>query len=119
MCACARAGSRLRASLTSCHQTHTIICIIPMVSKRVEQKGDLSRAVSKRRGVLLFSGGLDSTLSAITLLNQGTDLIALTIDYPSRPRREAYAARQLAQRLPFSNFIQVNLDTGGPLMKCG
>jgi len=90
-----------------------------MVSKRVEQKGDLSRAVSKRRGVLLFSGGLDSTLSAITLLNQGTDLIALTIDYPSRPRREDYAARQLAQRLPFSNFIQVNLDTGGPLMKCG
>ncbi|MBI4569743.1 MAG: 7-cyano-7-deazaguanine synthase [Planctomycetes bacterium] len=51
--------------------------------------------------VLLYSGGLDSTLAALLLARQGWRLHALSILYDGRPSREIAAARALAGSLPF------------------
>lgn len=70
-----------------------------------------------RRGILLFSGGIDSTLAALILHAQGVELIALTINYPGRPQGEISATRALEKELPFLMSVDVNLDMGGPLAK--
>lgn len=70
-----------------------------------------------RRGILLFSGGIDSTLAALILHAQGIELIALTINYPGRPQGEMTATRALRKELPFLMSLDVSLDTGGPLAK--
>lgn len=71
----------------------------------------------RRRGILLFSGGIDSTLAALILLAQGVELIALTINYPGRPQGEILATEALEKELPFRMSVDVSLDTGGPLAK--
>lgn len=75
------------------------------------------RSKTRRRGVLLFSGGIDSALSAIVLGAQNVELIALTITYPRRPIREIRAARNVQRKLPFLAKYEVKLETGGPLVK--
>lgn len=70
-----------------------------------------------RRGILLFSGGIDSTLAALILHAQGVELIALTINYPGRPQGEISATKALEKELPFLMSVEVSLDTGGPLAK--
>jgi len=71
----------------------------------------------RRRGILLFSGGIDSTLAALILHAQGVELIALTINYPGRPQGEISATKALEKELPFLMSVNVSLDTGGPLAK--
>src|ERR1043166_7703226 len=71
----------------------------------------------RRRGILLFSAGIDSTLAALILHKQGFELIALTIDYRDRPKGEIRATRALERELPFLTCVEVSLDTGGPLAK--
>ena len=68
---------------------------------------------SRRRGILLFSGGFDSTLSAIVLASNNVELIGLTIDYPGRPKGEREAGKTLSEVLPFSQFLEVSI--GGEL----
>jgi len=70
-----------------------------------------------RRGLLLFSGGIDSTLSAIILLDRGVELISLSVDYPGRPKGEIRATNAIRERLPFVQSVDVRLDTGGLLTK--
>ena len=65
---------------------------------------------TKRRGILLFSGGCDSTLSALILANSFVDLIGLTINYPGRPEGEKRAVKTLSQNLPFCDFLEVSID---------
>lgn len=72
---------------------------------------------TRRRGILLFSGGIDSTLSALILNAQGVELIALTINYPGRPEGEIHATKAIQKELPFLMSVEVRLDTGGPLIK--
>ncbi len=72
---------------------------------------------TRRRGVLLFSGGIDSTLAALILHAQGVELIALTINYPGRPQGEIRATRAIEKELSFLISVDVSLDTGGPLAK--
>jgi 7-cyano-7-deazaguanine synthase len=72
---------------------------------------------TRRRGILLFSGGIDSTLSALILHAQGVELIALTINYPGRPEGEIRATEAIEKELPFLMSVDVKLDTGGPLTK--
>ena len=62
------------------------------------------------RVCLLFSGGLDSTMSALVLDSEGFDIIALTIDYPGRPVREKEIAFQIASQLPISSIISVSIE---------
>jgi 7-cyano-7-deazaguanine synthase len=71
----------------------------------------------RRRGILLFSGGIDSTLAALILQSQGVELIALTINYPNRPQGEIRATKALEKELPFVMSLDVSLDTGGSLAK--
>lgn len=52
-----------------------------------------------RLGVLLLSGGLDSTTVAAYGLSQGVRLHALTVDYGQAHRREIDAARSVASTL--------------------
>lgn len=65
---------------------------------------------TKRRGILLYSGGLDSTLSALVLEDSSVDLIGLTINYPGRPEGEKRAAKTLSKNLPFSEVLEVSID---------
>jgi 7-cyano-7-deazaguanine synthase len=70
-----------------------------------------------KRGVLLFSGGIDSTLSAIVLLAQNIELISLSVDYPGRPMGEKRAIKALEKELAFSKSITMSIDTGSSLRK--
>lgn len=49
--------------------------------------------------VAVFSGGLDSTVLVQHLLAQGDEVLALSIDYGQRHRRELQHAREIAARL--------------------
>lgn len=60
--------------------------------------------------VLLFSGGVDSTLCALHLADEGREVHALSIRHDRRPRAEAAAARRVARALPFATWHQVALD---------
>ena len=66
----------------------------------------------RRRGLLLFSGGIDSTLSAL-LLKETTELVALTVAYPGRPEGERIAASELIRELRFDEHVEIAL--GMPL----
>lgn len=50
-------------------------------------------------GVVLLSGGLDSTVVAAHALREGCEVRALTVLYGQRHAREAVAARAVAERL--------------------
>ena len=63
----------------------------------------------RRRGLLLFSGGIDSTLSAL-LLKETTELVALTVTYPGRPEGEKLAASQLIGELRLDEHVDIALD---------
>ena len=63
-----------------------------------------------KKGLLLFSGGIDSTLSAL-LLRETTELVALSISYPGRPEGERKAVDKLSKVLDFSDFLEINIDT--------
>ena len=63
----------------------------------------------RRRGLLLFSGGIDSTLSAL-LLKETTELVALTVTYPGRPEGEKLAASQLIGELRLDEHVEIALD---------
>lgn len=70
-----------------------------------------------KRGVLLFSGGIDSTLSALILREVGYEVMALSVNYRGRPAGEIQAAEVLRQKLLFSEVCDVRLDTGDILRK--
>ena len=70
-------------------------------------KQDLNKM---RRGILLFSGGFDSTVAALILAGDQIDLIGLTIDYPGRPEGEKAAVKSLSTVLPFSTLLKVSIE---------
>ena len=60
--------------------------------------------------IVLFSGGLDSMVSAAIAKERGHSLYALTIDYGQRHRRELEAAKAIAARLGAERHIELGLD---------
>ena len=60
-------------------------------------------------GILLFSGGLDSTAVGYALRQLSKEVIALSINYPGRPRREFMLARQVSKELGFLDLVEVDL----------
>ena len=68
------------------------------------------------RGVILFSGGADSTLLARALGRRGRDLIALSIDYPGRPDVERDRAEGLSRRLGMEP-VRLGLDFAWPAIQ--
>ncbi len=65
---------------------------------------------SKRRGVVLLSGGLDSAVVLALARSEGYAMYALTIDYGQRHRQELTAARRIADTLHAAKHIVVSLD---------
>lgn len=63
-----------------------------------------------RKAVVLLSGGLDSMVTAGLAREQGFELLALTIDYNQRHRREIDAARDIAGRLGVARHVILPLD---------
>ncbi len=59
----------------------------------------------KKLGLVLLSGGLDSTTVASLALMQGYELQAVTLDYGQSHRRELDAARQVAQHLGIQHRV--------------
>lgn len=65
---------------------------------------------SRKAAAVLLSGGLDSMVTAALAQERGFDLLALTIDYNQRHRREIEAARQIAERLGARRHVVLPLD---------
>lgn len=60
-----------------------------------------------KRGVLLFSGGVDSTLALHWSLKQLREVHVLEVDFPDRPRGEINAATKVLKRLRPSSRTRV------------
>ncbi|MBS1239413.1 MAG: queC [Proteobacteria bacterium] len=60
--------------------------------------------------IVLLSGGLDSMVSAGLALERGFSLLALTIDYNQRHRREIEAASRIARQLEVRRHVVLPLD---------
>ena len=63
--------------------------------------------------VLLLSGGLDSATCLAMASNAGAKVLALTIDYNQRHRRELEAADALASHYKVARHIRLPLDLRG------
>lgn len=64
----------------------------------------------KEKGVVLLSGGLDSTTVAAMAAARGRELFALTIDYNQRHRLELAAAERVAAFFNVSRHIILPID---------
>ncbi len=62
------------------------------------------------RAVVLLSGGMDSATALAVAAADGCDVIALTIDYGQRHRREVEAARKVARHYRVKDHRVVSLD---------
>lgn len=59
--------------------------------------------------VLLFSGGLDSTLCALQIAAEGAAVHGLSVVHENRPAQEVRAAHAIARVLPFATFHEIDL----------
>ena len=57
------------------------------------------------KAVVLFSGGLDSTVLVYDLLNEGADLKLLSIDYGQRHEKELKSSSEIAEYLELEHEI--------------
>jgi 7-cyano-7-deazaguanine synthase in queuosine biosynthesis len=65
----------------------------------------LDPGARRRFGVVLLSGGLDSTTVAAVARGQGYELLAVTVNYGQAHRREVLAAEAVAQELGIAQRI--------------
>lgn len=63
----------------------------------------------KRKAVVLFSGGLDSTTALCWALSKGYECLAVSFDYGQRHDRENASARAIARRLGV-RLYEIKLD---------
>ena len=62
------------------------------------------------RAIVLLSGGMDSATALAVAKSKAFDVIALTIDYGQRHRKELGAARKIAQHFKITDHRIVHLD---------
>ncbi|NIM05586.1 MAG: 7-cyano-7-deazaguanine synthase QueC [Armatimonadetes bacterium] len=63
-----------------------------------------------KKAVCLLSGGIDSTTTAAIAKAEGWEILALTVDYGQRHRREIKAAGRVASALKIAEHIHLELD---------
>jgi 7-cyano-7-deazaguanine synthase len=66
--------------------------------------------MTKRRAVVLLSGGLDSATAGAIARSEGFDLHALTVAYGQRHVREIEAAREVANALGVDRHVVLHVD---------
>lgn len=66
-----------------------------------------------RKGVILLSGGIDSTTTMAIAKSQGYELYAMSIDYGQRHMLELEKARQVAAYFNAKEHMVVNVDLRG------
>ncbi len=54
---------------------------------------------SEKRAILMLSGGIDSATSLYWAINEGYEIIALSLNYKWRPEKEKEAAKKLAEMM--------------------
>ena len=64
----------------------------------------------KKRAVILFSGGLDSTTCVAIAKDQGFDIIGLTINYGQKHIFELESAKSIARYFNIKNHSIINID---------
>ena len=62
------------------------------------------------RAVVLLSGGLDSSTCLAIALSKGREVLALTVDYGQRHRKEINAAKAVAKRLGVTEHRVLKVD---------
>ena len=65
--------------------------------------------MKRKKAIVLFSGGLDSTTALCWALSKGYDCLAVSFDYGQRHSRENAAARAIARRLGVKLY-EIKLD---------
>jgi 7-cyano-7-deazaguanine synthase len=65
---------------------------------------------NKKKAIVLFSGGLDSTTVLKIALDEGYDVIPLTFFYNQRHKIEIEHAKEIADYFKIKNHIIINLD---------
>lgn len=69
------------------------------LAEQVTFSGKISGLTKKKKAIVLFSGGLDSTTCLYWALAHGYDCEALTVSYGQRHDREILAAQMIAKNL--------------------
>ena len=67
-------------------------------------------SASRRRAVVLLSGGLDSATAAAIARHDGFELYALTVAYGQRHVSELAAARRVAAALQVARHVEMSVD---------
>lgn len=70
----------------------------------------MSADISKRKAVVLLSGGLDSTTTLAIAKSEGYDVYALTFRYGQRHEIEIEAARRIAARYGVAQHVIAEID---------
>lgn len=71
---------------------------------------------SKKKAIILSSGGLDSTTAMAVARDKGFNLYSLSFDYGQRHRLELEAAKKVADQMDVSRHLVINVnmrDIGG------
>lgn len=66
--------------------------------------------LEKKKGVILLSGGLDSSTVAGLAKKSGAEIIGLSFDYGQRHKKELEAAKNIALHLELKELKIINLD---------
>src|SRR5689334_14727985 len=70
----------------------------------------MATETSKRRAVVLLSGGLDSTTTLAIARSEGYEIYALTFRYGQRHQVEIEAARRIAARYQVAQHVVAEID---------